>query len=71
MKKETAADNPRGHQVAKELGLNAPKRIYYNTTPEELIEETIIRGQGKIADSGALCIDMVAYRPYHQKIGSS
>ncbi|HQW12676.1 MAG TPA: phosphoenolpyruvate carboxykinase (ATP) [Saprospiraceae bacterium] len=57
MKKETAADNPRGHQVAKELGLNAPKRIYYNTTPEELIEETIIRGQGKIADSGALCID--------------
>ena len=32
--------------VSKAVGIANPARVYYNATPEELIEETILRGQG-------------------------
>lgn len=57
MIKETAADSTKGPKVAAELGIHNPRKVYYNATPEELIEETIKRGQGEISDTGALCID--------------
>lgn len=34
-----------------------PKKIHYMKTPAELIEATILKGQGQLADTGALCID--------------
>src|SRR5678809_233407 len=34
-----------------------PKKIHYMKTPAELIEATILKGQGELADTGALCID--------------
>ncbi len=37
-------------------GIRGVKNAFWNLTPEELIEETIRRGQGELADSGALCI---------------
>lgn len=45
------------HQAAlNRLGISDPKTIYSNLAPAELIEETIKRGQGKLSDAGALCI---------------
>jgi phosphoenolpyruvate carboxykinase (ATP) len=41
--------------LAKE-GIKAYKTAYWNLTPEELIEHTISKGMGQLADSGALCI---------------
>ena len=61
MNQETASDNPKGRQVASSLGISHPNKVYYNTTPEELIEETILRGQGRIASTGALCIETGEY----------
>jgi len=34
-----------------------PQKIHYMSTPAELIEATILKKQGVISDSGALCID--------------
>lgn len=56
MNRETASENPKGIQVSNLLGIRSPKKVYYNATPEELIEETILRNQGEIASTGALCI---------------
>ncbi|MBT8195755.1 MAG: phosphoenolpyruvate carboxykinase (ATP) [Bacteroidia bacterium] len=39
------------------LGLNNVAAAYWNLTPAELVEETIITGEGGLADSGALAID--------------
>lgn len=30
---------------------------YWNLTPEELIEEALVRGDGELADNGALCVN--------------
>lgn len=41
----------------KELGLGNVANAFWNLTPAELVEETIMNGQGVLADSGAIAID--------------
>ncbi len=38
------------------LGLTLSDQIYYQLSPDELIEQTISRGQGKLNNTGALCV---------------
>lgn len=40
-----------------ELGLGNVENAYWNLTPAELVEETILHGQGVLADTGALAIE--------------
>ncbi len=40
-----------------ELGLDNVSNAYWNLTPAELVEETIIRGMGVLSDTGAVAID--------------
>ncbi len=40
-----------------DLGLKNVAAAYWNLTPAELIEETILNGQGALTDTGALAID--------------
>lgn len=39
-----------------QLGLSKDLNIYYQLSPEELVEQTVHREQGEINDTGALCI---------------
>jgi phosphoenolpyruvate carboxykinase (ATP) len=39
------------------IGIKNTKTQFWNLTPEELIEETIKRGQGVLSDTGALAVD--------------
>jgi len=39
------------------LGLGNVSAAYWNLNPAELVEETIIRGEGVLTDSGALAVD--------------
>ena len=41
----------------KQLGLTNLSNAYWNLSPAELVEETIIRGMGVLADTGAVAID--------------
>jgi phosphoenolpyruvate carboxykinase (ATP) len=38
------------------LGLNTKSTIHYQYQPDELTEQTLLRGQGEVNDTGALCI---------------
>ncbi len=40
-----------------QLGLSDTLNIHYQLSPEELVEQTVNRGQGKLNDTGALCIN--------------
>jgi phosphoenolpyruvate carboxykinase (ATP) len=40
-----------------DLGLKNVEDAYWNLTPSELVEETIIRGEGMLTDTGALAVD--------------
>ena len=40
-----------------DLGLKYVEDAYWNLTPAELVEETIIRGEGVLTDTGALAVD--------------
>lgn len=40
-----------------DLGLTNVSAAYWNLTPAELVEETIILGQGQLTDNGALAVD--------------
>ncbi len=40
-----------------DLGLKNVAAAYWNLTPAELVEETILQGQGELTDTGALAID--------------
>src|SRR6187549_2089266 len=40
-----------------DLGLKNIGDAYWNLTPAELVEETIIRGEGMLTDVGALAVD--------------
>ena len=40
-----------------QLGLSNISNAYWNLTPAELIEETVIRGMGVLTDTGAVAID--------------
>ena len=39
------------------LGLSNVACAYWNLTPAELVEETVVRGQGVLTNTGALAID--------------
>jgi phosphoenolpyruvate carboxykinase (ATP) len=39
------------------IGIKNTRNQYWNITPEELIEETIKRGEGVLSDTGALAVD--------------
>ncbi|WP_282456941.1 phosphoenolpyruvate carboxykinase (ATP) [Chitinophaga sedimenti] len=39
------------------MGIENPANIYYQLSPEELISQTIARGQGRLTDSGALAVN--------------
>ncbi|MEY2638926.1 MAG: phosphoenolpyruvate carboxykinase, partial [Bacteroidota bacterium] len=38
------------------LGLNTKSTIHYQLQPDELSEHTLLRGQGEVNETGALCI---------------
>jgi phosphoenolpyruvate carboxykinase (ATP) len=40
-----------------ELGLKNVSAAYWNLTPAELVEETIVRGEGVLTDTGAIAVD--------------
>ena len=40
----------------KELGFSDNSDIHYQLSPETLVEQTVLRGQGVLNDTGALCI---------------
>jgi phosphoenolpyruvate carboxykinase (ATP) len=40
----------------QKLGISVSTGIHYQLTPAELIEQTVLRGQGVLNDTGALCI---------------
>src|SRR3954466_1732991 len=40
-----------------QLGLSNVEMAYWNLHPSELVEETIVRGQGVLSDVGALAVD--------------
>lgn len=44
------------HNILKS-GLSENANIYYQQTPKQLTEQTLERGQGKLNDTGALCIN--------------
>ncbi len=46
-----------GVDTLAQLGIKETANQYWNLTPEELIEETIKRGQGVLNDTGALAVD--------------
>ena len=52
--KDIGFKNP--NATLESLGVKDVKKAYWNLSPEELIEQTISRGQGILADSGALMI---------------
>jgi len=41
----------------KSLGLGNVASALWNLEPSQLVEETIIRGEGELASSGALSVD--------------
>jgi phosphoenolpyruvate carboxykinase (ATP) len=47
---------PKNADLAK-VGLGKVGEIYWNLEPAELVEQSIVNGQGVLADSGALAID--------------
>ncbi|MCB0431385.1 MAG: phosphoenolpyruvate carboxykinase (ATP) [Flavobacteriales bacterium] len=52
---EFGIKNPKAS--VRDLGLTNVAAAYWNLPPAELVEETIIRGEGVLADTGALVID--------------
>ena len=45
-----------------DLGLKNVAAAYWNLTPTELIEETLLSGEGLMADSGALVVDTLEFK---------
>ena len=43
--------------LKKSIGLDNLGNVFWNLTPAELVEDTIILGQGVLSDTGALCIE--------------
>jgi phosphoenolpyruvate carboxykinase (ATP) len=40
----------------QKLGFSANTGLHYQLSPSELVEQTVLRGQGVLNDTGALCI---------------
>ncbi len=53
--KEFGIKNPQ--QSIADIGLKNVSSAYWNLTPAELIEESIVCGDGELTDSGALAVD--------------
>src|SRR5690606_13486745 len=53
--KEIGKKNP--NFSISSIGLKDLKTVYWNQTPEQLVEETIKREQGVLSDTGAICIN--------------
>jgi phosphoenolpyruvate carboxykinase (ATP) len=47
---------PKNADLSK-IGLGNVETVYWNLSPAELVEESIIRGMGVLADTGALAVD--------------
>lgn len=45
------------NQELTKLGLSSIHKAHWNLTPAELVEQAILRGEGKITDNGALAAD--------------
>ena len=58
--KEQGIKNPTA--TLSSIGLDHKATAYWNLTPAELVEHTISRGMGVIADSGALVVDTGQFR---------
>ena len=43
--------------LASSIGLKNTGNQFWNLTPAELVEDTILQGQGLLSDTGALAID--------------
>jgi phosphoenolpyruvate carboxykinase (ATP) len=41
----------------RQMGLHHPDRVHYQLSPDELIDETLRRGEGKLSNTGALLIN--------------
>lgn len=41
----------------QEIGLKGAKKVYWNLSPAELVEQAIIRGEGQLCENGALAAD--------------
>ncbi|MCR4672418.1 MAG: phosphoenolpyruvate carboxykinase (ATP) [Lachnospiraceae bacterium] len=40
----------------EKLGITSPKNVYRNLTPSRLIEDALLKGEGHLADNGALAV---------------
>lgn len=43
--------------TVEDLGLKNVSAAFWNLTPAELVEETLVKGQGELTDTGALAVD--------------
>ncbi|MDQ3072225.1 MAG: phosphoenolpyruvate carboxykinase (ATP), partial [Bacteroidota bacterium] len=53
----TVATLAERHTPLQKLGLNGSKKVHWNLSPAELVEQAILRGEGKLVDNGALAGD--------------
>ena len=49
------------------LGIIAPKAVYRNLTPAQLVEHALARGEGKLANTGARRDDRQIHRPFPER----
>ena len=50
-------NKPKNASDLAKLGLGNVESVFWNLTPAELVEESVVRGMGVLADTGALALD--------------